>query len=151
MKLWDFIGHSIYRLSWPVINLIPIKNLRVRCLVISENEVLLTKDWFGSNRWRLPGGGVKRGETPEETAIRELGEEFALKASEMDAKLIGRLSHRRTKLRLSIPIVLVKLKSKTPDQVRPISRSISYAKWFKLDRLPKGMSEITERAIALLQ
>lgn len=151
MKLWNFIGHLLYRLSWPIINLLPVKNSRVRCLVVNGDEIFLTKNWFGSNLWRLPGGGVKRDETPEETAVRELHEEFEVKPSQIEATLIGRLSHRRTKLRLSIPIVLVKLKMKPPEALRPTSRSISQAKWFRLDRLPKDISEVTERAIALLQ
>ena len=45
------------------------------CIIIEENKVLLIKK--KSNGWfELPGGTIEPGESPEQTAIRELKEEI---------------------------------------------------------------------------
>ena len=49
---------------------------RAQCLVIRENKILMVKHKHdGREYYCLPGGGVETGETPEQTAIRELREE----------------------------------------------------------------------------
>lgn len=52
---------------------------RAQCLVIRDNAVLMVQtNHLGRVFWCLPGGGIERGETPAEAAVRELHEECRL-------------------------------------------------------------------------
>ncbi len=52
---------------------------RVRVVAWNErDELLLVKNWLGGSEWSLPGGGVDRGESPENAAARELEEETGI-------------------------------------------------------------------------
>ena len=49
---------------------------RAQCLVVRDNKVLMVKHKHGNDEWYCsPGGGIEKGETPEQAAIRELREE----------------------------------------------------------------------------
>ena len=53
------------------------------CWVIGrdiEGRLLLLRLSYGGGEWELPGGGVSKGETPEEAARRELFEEAGCEA-----------------------------------------------------------------------
>jgi 8-oxo-dGTP pyrophosphatase MutT (NUDIX family) len=69
----------------------------VKCLLTSGDEVLLVRHTYGPDVWDLPGGLIKRGEAPLETARREMGEELGIAGAEWrDAGTIhGRQSFRR--------------------------------------------------------
>lgn len=53
----------------------------VRILLIDERRVLLVSHWYAPWAWTLPGGGVNKGETPEEAAMREAREETGLEVN----------------------------------------------------------------------
>lgn len=49
-----------------------------KVVIERDGKVLLVKHSYGSFVWCFPGGGTKRGETYEETAVRETKEEVGL-------------------------------------------------------------------------
>ena len=53
-------------------------HLGVNILVICNNRLLMERRW-DCERWGLPGGGAKRGETLRRSAVRELYEETGLR------------------------------------------------------------------------
>ena len=60
-------------------------------LTNSLGEVFLVKNWLGDDRWRLPGGGVKRGEPLEVAASRELVEEIGVACQPDSLAYLGSL------------------------------------------------------------
>jgi mutator protein MutT len=58
-----------------------------------------------SNQWALPGGKIDAGESPEETALRELEEEVGLKLD--PDRIIGRLDDYSTRSGFTIKPVVV--------------------------------------------
>jgi 8-oxo-dGTP pyrophosphatase MutT (NUDIX family) len=53
----------------------------VKCLLWHRGEILLVRHTYGHRGWDLPGGMVKRGEPPEDTARREMQEELGIRAA----------------------------------------------------------------------
>ena len=63
-----------------------ITSTRAVAIIIKNNKVaLIHRKKEGRNYWVFPGGGVEKGETPEEAAVREIQEELGLvgKAEEL--------------------------------------------------------------------
>ncbi len=51
----------------------------VRVLLVRNGRVVLVRHWFSPGIWTLPGGGIKKGETPTEAGVREVFEEIGYK------------------------------------------------------------------------
>jgi 8-oxo-dGTP pyrophosphatase MutT (NUDIX family) len=47
----------------------------VRIIIVDGRKVVLVSHWYAPWVWTLPGGGVNKGEKPEDAAIREAQEE----------------------------------------------------------------------------
>lgn len=61
--------------------------------VIRDEKILMEKLCYGGRVfYSIPGGGIEDGETPEQTAIRELKEECGL-----DGTIVKKLSHNYCK------------------------------------------------------
>ena len=61
----------------------------VRCFLIKDNKVVVTKYKEGNKKagyYEIPGGKIEEGETPEQTAIREMKEETGLKIKNLKNK-----------------------------------------------------------------
>jgi 8-oxo-dGTP pyrophosphatase MutT (NUDIX family) len=65
-------------------------------ILYTGNKVLLYKrdsrPRLFPNRWAIFGGGIEPGETPEETACRELKDELGYQLSPQDLEPLGRFS-----------------------------------------------------------
>ncbi len=60
----------------------------VRVLVDNgHGEVLLLRHWYAPGVWTMPGGGINRGETMEDAALRELREETGYVAPGIGGKI----------------------------------------------------------------
>lgn len=81
-------GRILYYLLWPLIWFYSPLNIRVRVIIAFEDEYLQVINWFGSGKWSLPGGGMKFGEKPEESGIREIFEELGLILSRKSIKML---------------------------------------------------------------
>lgn len=56
------------------------------CYIFQDGKVLLQKKaaGFGKGKWNAPGGKIKRLETPEKAAVREVREETGLAVSNLE-------------------------------------------------------------------
>ena len=49
---------------------------RAQCLVVRDKKILMVRHTHGGDEWYCsPGGGIEKGETPGQAALRELREE----------------------------------------------------------------------------
>ncbi len=82
-----FLGRIIYFFTKPFILLILKGSIRSYVLVCYRDEVIITMNWLGEqDKWRLPGGGIKKNEDPKNAAVREIFEELGLKIELNDLK-----------------------------------------------------------------
>ena len=61
----------------------------VRCYLIKDNEVVVTKYKTGNKKegyYDIPGGKIEEGETPKQTAIREMKEETGIEIQNLKYK-----------------------------------------------------------------
>lgn len=121
------------------------RTIGVKCLVQYKEEVLLIRNTYGSKTWTLPGGGMKRGETPLVAITREVSEEVGIEG--LVFKELGvytsTLEHKRDtiycfKLRVSSRKFFI-------DE-----REIVEAKWFELSSMPNDVSKSVKEAIRFL-
>lgn len=75
-----------YRLTW-----LATTNRVGVVLTNPSGEIFLVKNWLGDGAWRLPGGGVKRGESSEVAASRELSEELGVACQPGNLSYLGSL------------------------------------------------------------
>lgn len=93
-------------------------------------EILLIQD--AKDRWTIPKGHIEEGETAQETAIREIGEEAGIKESEAICWL-GKIHFRyrrvSTLVLMTTQIYLVKALGDTDDIKK--EEWMNGIKWFK--------------------
>jgi ADP-ribose pyrophosphatase YjhB (NUDIX family) len=119
--------------------------LGTRTLVLKEEdrEVLLVRHGYAPG-WLLPGGGVERGETIFQAAVRELLEEAAVEAEE-EPWLHGFYLNER-QFRGDHVACLVLRKFRLGEFRRGIE--IAEARFFPISALPDGTTGGTRRRIA---
>lgn len=68
----------VYRLLSGAHRLVGKHTLGVKGMVVTQDERIVLVRHSYMPGWHFPGGGVKRGETPEQAIVRELSEEIGL-------------------------------------------------------------------------
>lgn len=72
--------YPLARLYWL---LLKPKTKGVRVIIIKDQATLLVRNSYEPRIWNFPGGGVKRGESPQEAAVREVGEEVGIQLEKL--------------------------------------------------------------------
>ncbi|PZG16843.1 NUDIX hydrolase [Nonomuraea aridisoli] len=108
-----------------------------------DGNVLLLRHrfWPEGRQWGLPTGGAKRGETFEQTVVREVREETGLEVS------VGELVHLRSGFRLRIEVAYA-ARYAGGGTLRLNPMEIVEARWCSPDDLPEGLLESHRRLIA---
>jgi len=109
-----------------------------------SGRVLLVHHTYGRLNWELPGGAAEAGETPDETAKRELLEETGLR-TELDC-LTGVYFEAAHDFG---PMLHFVFRCAWHDRLEPVACSpeVSDVRYWPLDSLPMPISDFTERRI----
>jgi 8-oxo-dGTP pyrophosphatase MutT (NUDIX family) len=89
--LWQKVGITVFWVTWPLSYISLRGSMRTRLLVVSGNDIIVTKRWMGEGKWSLPGGGLHKQEDSLDGVLRELYEETKL---HVNSALLRRNSDR---------------------------------------------------------
>jgi len=143
----------LYRVAFRVLQLGTIITRRrgsgVKCVITHGPDVLLVRHSYGPRRvWQLPGGSMRRGESPGETAAREMREELGLTGLDWRELLAVEVRLERMPVRLTC----LHAELADPSAVRVDPVEIEEARWFPVDDLPPRRSSeiawVVQRAVA---
>ncbi|MET3618815.1 NUDIX hydrolase [Burkholderia ambifaria] len=123
----------------PEASAVPIKE-RATIVCYRDEQVLLVAR--ATSRWALPGGTIKRGETPLEAAHRELQEETGITGQHLVYSMqftgLAKVHH-------------VFFAEVGPDQTPQASNEIQKCKWFRIDSVDGVRASIpTKRIVELV-
>ena len=114
-------------------------------LVLDDKDrVLLIRQSYGTRRWTLPGGAVKRGESLRDAAIREVREEAGIAATEPDAvELLGMYGNFKQHKSDHVAVFVIRdWKAEGTSDIE-----IANDGFFAIDDLPDPMSGAARRRI----
>lgn len=126
-------GHTVMNLWWMLTS--P-ASTGAKVVVTRGDELLLIRLTYGERKnWDLPGGAANHGESPEQTAARELSEEVGL-AGEMQS--IGSW-HSAGRGRQG---VIYGFQVEVPAGVEPVvdEAEVAEARWFSRDQIPSPIA-----------
>lgn len=109
------------------------------CFLVKEGKVLLAMkaDKIGKGCWNGYGGGINNGESPNQSAIRELEEEADVVASVEDMERVAIVDFHNTKsdgrqFVCRVHVYLVRKWSGEPQETEEMLTPT----WFEIDNLP---------------
>lgn len=110
-----------------------------------DGQVLLLRHTYGKGGWQLPGGGVEKRETIEQSLMRELDEEAGIEVTG-PLELLGVYSNEAAFPGDHVAIYVVR----SWRRLRPMATSMEIAEigFFPLDALPKGTTQGTRQRFA---
>ena len=148
-RTFEAVGRAVHKGAEPFMKLyLRDKHVRVRVLIINDHkEVLLVRSWFSHQQWSLPGGGIKRVETPAEAAVREVYEETGLRIAVDHLFELGTFPNPTTPYTVACYKVDI---PKRPPRIAYHRRiEMLDVAWFNLDHLPKDRSPVIDLALDL--
>lgn len=111
----------------------------------ATGRIMLVRHSYGPHAWYFPGGGVRRGETPEAAARRELVEETGCRLAQLT--LVGVLEEELS----GAPHRAHIFEGVTGDTPMPDGREVVEARLFPIDALPDPLSPRTRVRLAMWQ
>jgi 8-oxo-dGTP pyrophosphatase MutT (NUDIX family) len=139
--IYKLLLYPLLRLYWHVLR--P-DVLGVRCLIEFEGRVLLIRNPYGTMKWDLPGGGVRRRERPEAAARRETREEVGVRLSGL--RPLGR--YKGTEYYDEDTVVCYYARAESPE-LKPRRAEVYEEGWFEWGRLPEPLSQEVTKIIRL--
>lgn len=112
-------------------------------MVEYQGKILLVKQSYGRGLWTIPGGGIRRGETPEEATKREVREEVGIQLE--DVKHIGKFISTSEYKRDNVDIFNA---ASNGENFKIDNLEIIEAKWFPPNNLPE-ISEYAQKVLDL--
>lgn len=135
------IAASLRKAVWRVFG--P-RTIGVRALVVdAQGRVLLVRHSYGPEAWHLPGGGVKRRESLEDAACREVREEAGIEARK-PLRLMGTYSNLQGGKSDHITVFVVDNWGRHDADAAEIAED----GFFRRDELPEGTTPGTRRRVA---
>ena len=133
-----------YRLRRRMLALLRWRTRGVKVMAFDPaGRLLLVRHRYGrSDLWMLPGGGIGRGESPADAAVRELAEETGCTLDAVTP--VGRFEARQEGRRDTVFL----FRGTTCDAPAADGVELVEARLFALDRLPAAVSPATARRIA---
>lgn len=143
------IGQLTYIFGYPLFRLLIRRSHRAYVVIISPRGILVTKNWLGlQQNWRLPGGGVQKGEKVRVAARRELVEELGISVPETSLK---QLTKSPQKAYHGYKYDLFTLRIKKLPIINLDTKEIIDTAWVSRARLKKfPISEEIQTALSLL-
>ena len=116
------------------------------CVIERADGMVLLVRLSYRNSWGLPGGLLKRGESPQDAARREVAEE-----STLDVELVGDPAVVVDAAAQRVDIVFRGRPAPgvDPDSAQPASPEIVEVRWFPADDLPDLQHEASGAMVAL--
>jgi len=111
-------------------------------LVNRAGEILLLRHSYGPAVWALPGGGLKPGEDPAQTARREMHEELGVELEQIIE--IGTLEEELS----GAPHTAHLFAAACDAEPVPDRREVIEGRFFAADALPDPLGRVTARRIA---
>jgi 8-oxo-dGTP pyrophosphatase MutT (NUDIX family) len=131
------IAHQLLKVAWRITK--PITQ-GARVLIVKDGDVLLVKHAY-QDHYFLPGGMVKKGETFEQTAKRELKEEVGIELGEL--RLFGVYNNFYEYKNDGIVVFLCESFQKSHGS----DHEIESFDFFPMTKLPANISSGTKRRI----
>lgn len=151
-NIYTQLGGLAYKMTKPFIRLYANeRHTRARTVILNDQqEILLVRTWFGSQRWTLPGGGIHRLESPAQAAAREAREETGLPITPDQLRQLGTFTNTDA----AAPYVVACFVAHVPKRELRIARlrqlEMLDIAWFSLKNLPSERNQTVDEAIQLL-
>lgn len=110
-----------------------------KILVENNGKFLLVKISYAHKSWTIPGGGMKRGESAEEAALREIQEE-----ADINLTGVTKIGEYKSNLYHTKDTVYCFYAETSSDYLEPDGVEILEAKWFSRDELPDGYMPVVD-------
>lgn len=118
----------------------------VRIMAVYNQQLILVRHWYNP-LWVMPGGGIKKHETPEQSATRELREEIGIQVDQFDYKL-GSYSNNKEGKNDTVHCFVIDLKEKPIINKKRFNIEVSDIIWGSMQDLPESTSIATRTRIA---
>jgi 8-oxo-dGTP pyrophosphatase MutT (NUDIX family) len=142
------VGYRVFKILrapvkwyWKKFN---IQTQGVRVMIIHDGSLVLVRHWYNT-LWVMPGGGIKKHETPEQAAIREVREELELDIGQLDYKL-GAYANTKEGKSDTVHCFVVEL-SERPVIKKRFNLEVSDIVWSAFGSMPEGTSWATKTRV----